>query len=62
MDKDLIRALGALEGKVEAMHADLVEVKADVKDLKGFKNRFYGAAAAISFVVSWLSGLFKSLL
>lgn len=51
---DLHRAVGKIEGAVEAMQSDLGEIKKDVKALNKFRWRVAGGAAVISVLISAL--------
>jgi cobalamin biosynthesis protein CobD/CbiB len=58
MNDGIYRAIGRLEGKVDAMAAQLEEARTDVAKLVARDNRQRGAAAmvgaCVSFVVSGL--------
>ena len=54
------RAFGRLEGKVDAIHADLADIKKDVKALQNFKWRVAGGAAVLSFILTSAIELIRS--
>lgn len=59
---DINRALGRLEGRIESIQSDVSDIKSEIKDLKSFKFKVAGAAAAISALVAfagWLIGVVK---
>ncbi len=70
MDQELVRAIGRLEGKLEAIHEDVIEIKQEaqetngrVTELESRADRQRGAVAVLSAfaaaVGSLLTILFK---
>ena len=50
MSDDLNQQIGRLEANVERLHADMVELKADIKLISNSVNRWKGAGAVLVIV------------
>ena len=55
--QDIQRSLGKLEGNMEAIKADVKEIKMEVKLLSQFKWRVAGGAAVLSVVVASIGSI-----
>ena len=66
MSDDLNQQIGRLEANVERLHADMAELKADIKSISNSVNRWKGAGAVLliigtvlGFVVDGVYRLFE---
>jgi len=50
MSDDLNQQIGRLEANVERLHADMAELKADIKLISNSVNRWKGAGAVLVIV------------
>jgi prefoldin subunit 5 len=50
MSDDLNQQIGRLEANVERLHADMAELKADIKSISNSVNRWKGAGAVLVIV------------
>ena len=50
MSDDLNQQIGRLEANVERLHADMAELKADIKVISNSVNRWKGAGAVLVIV------------
>jgi hypothetical protein len=50
MSDDLNQQIGRLEANVERLHADMTELKADIKTISNSVNRWKGAGAVLVIV------------
>ena len=66
MSDDLNQQIGRLEANVDRLHADMAELKADIKSISNSVNRWKGAGAVLliigtvlGFVVDGVYRLFE---
>jgi hypothetical protein len=70
MEQELVRAIGRIEGKLEAMHEDVLEIKQEAQETNGrvtsleaHRDRQRGAVAVLSMLAaavgSFLTMLFR---
>jgi len=50
MSDDLNQQIGRLEANVERLHADMAELKADIKSISNSVNRWKGAGAVLLII------------
>ena len=50
MSDDLNQQIGRLEANVERLHADMAELKADIKVISNSVNRWKGAGAVLLII------------
>jgi hypothetical protein len=50
MSDDLNQQIGRLEANVERLHADMAELKADIKTISNSVNRWKGAGAVLLII------------
>jgi len=54
---EIRQKLGTLEGKMDTLAGDIMDIKADIKALNSFRWRVYGAVATIGFLAGILGTL-----
>lgn len=57
---ELYRTVGRMEGKLDAVHADVTELKADMKEFKQFKWKVAGGITGLSMFITLLVEAFKA--
>lgn len=50
MSDDLNQQIGRLEANVDRLHADMAELKADIKSISNSVNRWKGAGAVLLII------------